>query len=118
MSVSLSNVIDAKPIGFFFLKNIWKVIVNIMMKRHLVTVIMEKLNIWLTLESINALIISLVMSYVGFHFKLLQMSWYKSMKPFRMNLKLVMKIYLGEIHDSFTDFDSSYNYVLLNGMSE
>ena len=44
------------------------------------------------------------------------MSWYKSMKPFRTNLKLVMEKNVCGIHDSFPVVDYSSNDFMLSGM--
>ena len=51
-----------------------------------------------TLKSINDFIMSLVMSYVGSQFKLLRMSWYRIMKPFRNTLKFFIRKYLCSFH--------------------
>ena len=59
------------------------------------------------LNSVNASLLSLVMSYVGSVFKLLSMYWYRSMKPFRNNLMLVMKKFLYSLHKSLPEVDSS-----------
>ena len=69
------------------------------------------------LNSINAFIIALVMSYVVYSYNLLQMYWYKSIKPFQTKLKLVIQKYLCNMHASFPSVDSSYNDGMLNGMS-
>ena len=47
-----------------------------------------------TLNSINPFLLSLLMLSVGSRHKLLHISWYKNMKPFRTNLKFVIKIFL------------------------
>ena len=44
-----------------------------------------------TLNSIGSFLISLVISFVGSHFRLLRMYWYTDMKPFHKNLILVIK---------------------------
>ena len=54
------------------------------------------------------------MSYVGSCFKLLQMSWYISMKPLVTELKLVIKKYLCGMHDSFPGADCSYDDFILS----
>ena len=59
------------------------------------------------LNSVNASLLSLVMSYVGSVFKLLSMYWYRNMKPFRNNLKLVMKKFLYSLHKFLPEVDSS-----------
>ena len=69
------------------------------------------------LNPINAFILSLLMSYAVSHFKLLNISWYRSMKPFIANLKLVIKKPLCIWHDYFIVFDYSSNNDMLNGMS-
>ena len=46
------------------------------------------------LNSMNPFILSLVISLVGYRFKILRMSWYKFMTPFQDNLQLVLKKYL------------------------
>ena len=66
-----------------------------------------------TLNSMNAFLLSLLMSYVGSWFKLLRISWYRSIKPFQTNLKLVIKKYLCSLHESFPRVDSSSNDVML-----
>ena len=71
-----------------------------------------------TLKSITTFIMSLVMPYVGSCFKLLRMSWYRSINTLRMNLKLVIKKHLCILHDHFTGFDSSSNSVILIIMSK
>ena len=47
-----------------------------------------------TLNLTNAFLMLLVLSYVRSCFKLLRMSWYKIIKQFRTNLKLVIKTHL------------------------
>ena len=42
------------------------------------------------------------------------MSWYEIMKPFRTNLRLVMKKYLCGMHAIFPGVDYSYNRVIFN----
>ena len=71
-----------------------------------------------TLNSINVFLPSLVMSYVGPQLKLLSMYLYKSMTPFRMNFKLVIKKHWFRFHDYFPGFDSSSNDVMLSVMSK
>ena len=58
------------------------------------------------------------MLYVGYCFNLLQMSWYKIMKPFQTNLKLVIKTYFCVMHDAFTDVDYYSNDFMLGEMSQ
>ena len=48
----------------------------------------------LTLNSINVFPISLVITFVGSWYKILRISWYKYMTPFRENLQQVIKNYL------------------------
>ena len=72
----------------------------------------------LTLKSMNAFIISLVIYFMGSRFKILRMSWYKSMKPFQDNLELVMKKYLFSWHDSFPGVDTFSNDQVLSSMSK
>ena len=71
-----------------------------------------------TLNSINAFLLSQVISYVVSNFKLLRMSWYKIMKPFRENLKLVINKYLCGMHDYFTGVDSSSKNIMLSVTSK
>ena len=66
-----------------------------------------------TLISIIAFLLFLVMLYVGLGIKLLRLSWYKSMKPFRTNLKLVMEKNVCGIHDYFPGVDYSSNDFML-----
>ena len=61
-----------------------------------------------TFNSMNSFITSLVMSYVVLRLILLRMSWYKIIKPFRRNLKLVIKKYLCSLYEYFPGADSSY----------
>ena len=68
------------------------------------------------LKSINYFILALVMSYVGSCFKLIRIYWYKNMKPFRTNLKLVWKKFVYGMHGSFLGDDSSSNVFMLCGM--
>ena len=42
-----------------------------------------------TINSIDAFLLLLLVSYVGYCFKLFKMSWYKMMKKFLTNFKLV-----------------------------
>ena len=63
-----------------------------------------------TLNSINAFLRSLMKSYGGSCHNLLRVSWYKSIKPFQRNLKLVINIYLYGMHNPFPSVDSSYNF--------
>ena len=71
-----------------------------------------------SLNSINEFLLLLVMSFVGSQLKILRMSWYTSMKPFRTNLELVIKKYLCSWHDSFDGVDSSSNYQVLSVTSK
>ena len=71
-----------------------------------------------TLNSINAFLLLLVMSYVGSRFKLLRISWYIIMKLFRTNLKLVIKKYLCSFNESFPRVDSSSNDLILIEISK
>ena len=71
-----------------------------------------------TLNSINEFLLSLVMSYVGYCFKLLRMSWYKMMKPFRTNLKLVIKEYFCVMHDSYSGIDCYFIDFMSSGMGK
>ena len=47
----------------------------------------------------NLFLVSLVISFVGSRFKLLRMSWYKYMTPFRDHLHLVIKKYVRLFHN-------------------
>ena len=62
------------------------------------------------LNSINDFLMSLVMSYVGSWFKLLRISWYRIMKPFVTNLKLVINKYLCRLNESFPGVDFYSNF--------
>ena len=66
----------------------------------------------------NAVILLLVISFLGSQFKILRMSWYTYMKPFLDHLELVMKKYLSSVYDSFPGFDSYSIYQLLSGRSK
>ena len=70
------------------------------------------------LNSINAFIMSLVITYMVSHIKLLYMSWYKNIKPFHFKLILVIKKYLCGMYDSFPGVDPSYNDLMLVGMGK
>ena len=70
-----------------------------------------------TLNSTNAFILSLVMSCVGSQLKLLRMSWYRIMKQFQTNMKLVIRRYLYIWHKYFPGVDSSPNDLLLSEIS-
>ena len=50
---------------------------------------------------------------MGSVLKLLSMSWYKSMKPFQNNLKLVIKKYMCIWHEYLPGVDSSSNDIRL-----
>ena len=54
----------------------------------------------------NAFLLSLVISFMGSRFKILRMSWYKSMKPFQGYFELVINECLYSLHDSFPGIDS------------
>ena len=71
-----------------------------------------------TLNSMNDFLLLILMSYVGSCFKLLRMHWYRSMKPFRTNLKLVIKKHLCTFYNSCPGVKFSSNCVMLNGMSK
>ena len=66
----------------------------------------------------NALIILLVMSCVGSQLELLRISWYKNIKTFRINMKLVMKKYLCSLYEYLPGVDYSSNDVMLIEMSK
>ena len=68
-----------------------------------------------TLDSMNAFLLLVVMSYLGSRFKLLRMSWYRIMKPFRNHLKLDIGKYLCIWHKYFPGIDSSSNDLMLSG---
>ena len=61
------------------------------------------------LNSMTIFILSLVIYFVGSWFKLLRMSWYKCMKPFRDNLQLAINKYLCPFHDSFPGIEYKSN---------
>ena len=69
-----------------------------------------------TLNSMNAFLLYLVMSFMGSRFQIMRMSCYTRMKPFHTNLELVMKKYLCSWHDSFPGVDSNSNDQILSGM--
>ena len=70
------------------------------------------------LNKMNALIILLVMSCVGSQLELLRISWYKNIKTFRINMKLVMKKYLCSLYEYLPGVDYSSNDVMLIEMSK
>ena len=59
----------------------------------------------------------LMIPFVGSQYNLLRMSWYKNMKPFRKNLKFVIKKYLRDIHYTFPGVGSSNNDLMLGETS-
>ena len=63
---------------------------------------------------INTFILSLIISFVASRFKLLSMSWYKCMTPFRYHLHLVINKYLCPYNDSFPGIDSKSNEDMLS----
>ena len=69
-------------------------------------------------NSMNAFLISLVISFLGSQFKILRMSWYKSMKLFWDNLVLVINKYLWSLNHSFPGSDSISNEQVLSGTSK
>ena len=71
-------------------------------------------NLQQTVNSMNALLLSLVMSSVRSKFKLLRMSWYISIKLFRANLKLAIYIYLCSSREYFPEFESYSNNLILS----
>ena len=92
MSLKLSTVKDIKNIEIFLAENIKEIIYSSEdenPRKYSKNVQMKDLQ--QTLKSMNDSLLSLLMSYVGSVFQLLSMYWYRSMKPFRNNLKLVMK---------------------------
>ena len=66
----------------------------------------------------NAFLMSLVNKYMGSRLKLLMMSWYRSMKQFRTNLKLVMNKYFCILHEYFHQDNSSSNDFMLSEISK
>ena len=70
------------------------------------------------LNSVNASLLSLVMSYVGSVFKLLRMSWFISMKQFLTNLNLVINKYVHILHESFPGVDYYSNDIILIEISK
>ena len=64
----------------------------------------------------NSFIISLVVSSVGSQLKILSMSWYKSIKPFQNNLKLVIKKYLCSGNDPLPGVEYSSNDQVFSGI--
>ena len=69
-----------------------------------------------TFNSMDYFIMSLVVSYVGSWSKSLRVYWYRSIKPFRTNLKLVLKEYLCIWHESFPGVDSYSSDLMSSGM--
>ena len=70
------------------------------------------------LKSMTPFILSLVIPFVGFKFKILRISWYKCMKPFRYNLQLIINKYLCQCHNSFPVIEYNSNQEVLSGMSK
>ena len=70
------------------------------------------------LNSMKSFLLSLEISFMGSQFKILRMSWYKSMKQFRDNLELVIKIYLCSLYYPFPGIDYVANEQVLSGMSK
>ena len=66
----------------------------------------------------TTLLVSLLISLVGYQFKLLRMSWYKCMTPFRDHLHLVINKYLCPFYYSFAVIDYKSNEETLIGMSK
>ena len=62
----------------------------------------------------NSFLLSLVISYVVSRLKLLKMSWYRNMKLFWTNMKLVMNKYLYSWNEYLPVFDSYSNYIMLS----
>ena len=62
-------------------------------------------------------ILSLVISFVGYHFKILRKSWCNFMTPFIEKLQLVIKKYLCQCHNSFPGIVYNSNKEVLIGMS-
>ena len=118
MSTFWSNVIDNKPIDDFLVENQnesdseWDYENQPLQSEDGKTKDLQK-----SLNSNNNFLLSLVTPHVVHHFNLFWMSWYKSMKPLRPNLKLVIKKQVCVMHAAFTDIESSSNYFMLNGMS-
>ena len=56
-------------------------------------------------NSMNVLLLLLVIYFMGPRFKILRVSWYNVMKPFQCNLALVMEKYLCSLHVSFPGID-------------
>ena len=55
------------------------------------------------LKSMTPFVLSLVISFVGSWFKILRVSWYKCITPFWDKVKLVVKKYLCQCHNSLHD---------------
>ena len=70
------------------------------------------------LNSMHAFLPSLVMLFVGSQLKILRMSWYSSMKPFKTNLNLSIKKYLLRWHQSLPEVDHYSNDTMLSVMSK
>ena len=70
------------------------------------------------LKSMNDFLLLLVMSYVVSQLKLLSMSWYRNMKPFLTNLKLVIEKYLCIFPESFLKIDCSSNDLMLSELGK
>ena len=118
MSTTFSNVKDTKKIEEFLVENIMENHYEYEDKKpphH--SEAGQIIYLQQNLNSINAFLMSLVMSYVGSRFKLLTMSWYKNMIPFRTNFKLFIKKILCGVHDYFPGVDSSSNDDMLSRMS-
>ena len=70
-----------------------------------------------TLSSIDPFLMLLVMLFVGSFSKLSWISWYKNMKPFRSNLKLVINKYVCGMNSQFPIDKCSDNDFMLSNMT-
>ena len=117
--MTLSNNKDTNNIEYFSLKNIKETHYESEYEntpRH--SVAGKNKYLQQTLKSNYDFLLLLVMSYVGSRFKLLRISWYRSMKPFRKNIKLVLKKKLCSLHHYFPGVESFSNDVMLSGASK
>ena len=74
------------------------------MIQNLVRMVLKTFRL-LIFELNDSIYLSLVITFVGYPFKIFRMSWYRCITPFLDNLQIVIKIYLFQCHDLFPGFD-------------
>ena len=70
------------------------------------------------LNLMNAFLLSLVISFLVSQLKISRISLYKSMKPFRDKLDIIIRKYLCSFHDRLPGIDSISNEKLLIAISK